>query len=126
MEDEIGLYFPFVPEPFDSHGTHIGNFVGTGEGRYYVFLWETMEEVAMVMASGYYVAANGDEIHYDFFVEDVGAGVETGGSTITGGTGRFEGATGEFGYVTYTESADMIDGFLVISRTGFLARTINY
>ena len=126
VEDGMGLYFPFVPEQFDSHGTHLGNYVGSGEGRFYVFLWETMAPAAMVVASGKYVAANGDEIYYDFSVEDVEAGVESGGSTITGGTGRFEGATGEFGYVTYTETAEMIDGFLVITRTGFLAGKLDY
>ena len=74
--------------------THLGRFTVT---------WEAM--VNLVSASGigsfHYIAANGDSI----FAEDVGQAEQTGTpgvvhvveiNTITGGTGRFVGATGSF------------------------------
>jgi hypothetical protein len=135
--DEIGVYFPLTSEFFDAHGTHLGNFAASGTGRYYVFLWETMAPAATVVGSANYVAANGDELHVDFFVEDIEAGIENGLITVFGGTGRFAGASGEFGYVKYTETGEWIpseepgadpatEGFYVIRRIGFLAGTVKY
>jgi hypothetical protein len=65
--------------------THIGNF--TGAGTWY---------------SGKYIAANGDELYWE--VAELG----TYTLNITGGTGRFENATGTYSFEWFpiSESAD--------------------
>jgi hypothetical protein len=72
-----------------------------------------------------YVAANGDELYLDTFVQGCGNGVDRaetiGTYTITGGTGRFAGATG-----VGTSSSTVVQGSLAGSLMGSLRGTITY
>jgi len=83
----------FVPSYYASAtgvATHIGKYSGSAE----------------VMGKGILIAANGDELYwdenfYDLIWTDTTL-TFTMKFTITGGTGRFEGASGSFGPVTVT------------------------
>ena len=124
--DEIGVYIPFTIEYFDARATHLGNYVGSGEGRYYVFLFGGGAD--RVIGKGTLVAANGDEVDTEFVIPNYNEGPESGTITIVGGSGRFEQASGEFGWDHYeeTEDGDSTPGFLIITRTGWLSGTIEY
>ena len=124
--DDIGFYLPFTTEFFDARATHLGNYVGTGEGRYYVFLFGGGGPT--VIGKSTLVAANGDEVDLEVVIPNYNEGPESGTITIVGGSGRFEQASGEFGWDHYeeTEDGDSTPGFLIITRTGWLSGTIEY
>jgi hypothetical protein len=124
--DDIGFYLPFTIEFFDARATHLGNCVGTGEGRYYVFLFGGGAD--RVIGKGTLVAANGDEVDLEWVIPNYNEGPESGTISIVGGSGRFEQASGEFGLDHYeeTEDGDSTPGFLIITRTGWLSGTIEY
>ena len=72
--------------------THLGRFTVTGEVSAYVFT-----PTGVVIGNSIYVTANGDKL----FVHLVGSGGPDplhgiGTFTITGGTGRFRGASGSY------------------------------
>lgn len=73
------------------YGTHLGNFAQAG-----TLLFEGgPAPVVPGYGSVVLVAANGDELHFDYVGElDSTTGVGTGTLLFTGGTGRFEDASG--------------------------------
>ena len=90
------VQFPtlFVDASGSGNGTHLGRFAVTYE-------FEVDLLTIAAIGSAHFIAANGDSI----FTEAVGQGFTTGNPdvdsivelhTITGGTGRFAGATGSF------------------------------
>lgn len=89
-------------------------------------MYESTHCAAMdAIGEGFLVAANGDELHFNYFTPMVEFGpiiVQKGTFFIAGGTGRFAGATGEvFGTVLITnEGMDDPDWPLEIIFDGFL------
>jgi hypothetical protein len=88
---------PFAEEgaPFTTTGTgtHLGNFTGAGT------LFFSLQEDGMILGEGMQTltAANGDTLDTEFSgLLDPETGAATVEFIITGGTGRFEDATGEF------------------------------
>jgi len=71
--------------------SHMGEVTGDEEG---IFLPTT---------SGVMTAANGDQVTYDFYAV-------SGLMVITGGTGRFEGASGEVTLVIAPDGGPIVDG----------------
>ena len=76
--------------------THCGKCVSFGWGWFNPLAWE-------LIGSGTIIAANNDEIFYDC--------PNTIQTVITGGTGRFEGATGEFSVVSIEQTGMELDPF---------------
>ena len=76
--------------------THCGKFVALGWGEFNPATGEPT-------GSGNIIAANKDEIFYDT--------LPMGHNMITGGTGRFEGATGEFSVVSIEQTGMELDPF---------------
>jgi hypothetical protein len=104
-----------VPRPFkmQAHSQNVaslvdGNFEATAWGqathcgRCVSLGWGTLNLVTgEATGSGKIIAANGDEIFFD--------NPNMSQSVITGGTGRFEGATGEFFIVSIERTGMEID-----------------
>jgi hypothetical protein len=117
----LGVQFPTLfAAGFDAgNATHLGRFAAA---------WE--EEINLPtnsgIGSGQMVAANGDSIFYDF----TGQGTPTGTpnqvsvvllATLTGGTGRFAGASGSFVVELAVDlgaglSAGSFEGTIVVPR----------
>lgn len=91
-ENECYPYFPRVEFTGSGTGTHIGNHTS----EWYVCINE--QQGLEGSFYGTLTAANGDKIYFSqpdpsvFTIDEYGN--VTGGFDITGGTGRFEGATG--------------------------------
>ena len=116
------VQFPtlFVDASGSGNATHLGRFAVT-------YQFEVNLLTIAAIGSAHFIAANGDSI----FTEAVGQGFTTGNPdvdfivelhTITGGTGRFAGATGSFtvqrllNLVTGITSGSF-DGTIVIHKT---------
>ena len=94
--------------------THCGEFVSLGSG---VFNPATGEG----SGGGTIIAANGDEIFFD--------SLTMAQNIITGGTGRFEGATGEFIMVSMEQTGmdlDPVAGTMTLSFVWTASGTITY
>ncbi|MEN8152028.1 MAG: hypothetical protein ABFS86_19590, partial [Planctomycetota bacterium] len=91
----------FVTSTGEGTSTHLGKLTTSGQ---VALIW-TSEGVWFVGA-GTSVAANGDELYNTLEGLDTGYGDTSGTFTITGGTGRFAGATGSG---TFTSSRDADD-----------------
>jgi hypothetical protein len=123
--DEYGVYFPFTIEG-SGQATHLGRFSSSGEGRFYVLVFET--GTTEVVGSGTVVAANGDELNWEFVAEDfenlgLGAGI---GTWTPGGSGRFANASGSFAFDEWNEVEEQVDGILTIHRTASQSGTLKY
>jgi hypothetical protein len=95
------LYGPYVTWEATGSGqaTHSGRFELVGEGRLHL-------EAGFSEGSGHSTGANGDETDWESF-EIYGS--QQGTVTFTGGTGRFENASGGFSY-EYTVTEEKWDG----------------
>ena len=78
--------------------THLGLFTSSGEGTFSGDFVEGTFRLKLFTGSGYYAVANGEKVFWDVAVEGVNSPI----LTFTGGTGRFEGASGS---VTLTITA---------------------
>jgi hypothetical protein len=114
------------------NGTHLGNFTGENTS---CFVLDTPLTANVVSGEGFFIAANGDRVTSTIVSGQILITPVPGGSPIltvttendiTGGTGRFEGATGHFS--TFSERdlfgplalATTADG--VISSPGSIMR----
>jgi hypothetical protein len=90
--------------------THIGKYSGSAE----------------VFGKAILIAANGDELYWteEIVPDPSDPFTFTMSCTITGGTGRFEGASGSFGPVTVTVDVDPITGVITFSYSA--SGTIKY
>jgi hypothetical protein len=112
------VYGPFVPWDMttSSEATHAGRSTEVGNGRLYL-------EAGFSEGSGCSTHANGEETHWDAFEISDTQQVTV---TFTGGTGRFENASGGFTF-EYTVTEEKWDGTvltLTYSWTG--TGTITY
>ena len=92
-----------------THGVTQGDMSHLGET-----LYESDHCTSMVgIGQGTFVAANGDELYFNYITPTVAFGPETivmeGPFFITGGTGRFAGATGEVLGTIYITNEGMAD-----------------
>ena len=86
-----------------SEMTHAGRCTEAGSGRYYIL-------AGFEIGSGSSMAANGDELHWDAF--EIPGDLQTT-LTWTGGTGRFENATGGLTFA-YTITKEEQVGTLLV------------
>lgn len=124
--DEYGEpYFPLTVEAVEN-GSHFGLTTRSAEGAYYFLS-------GRVVSEGTYTVANGDQVHVSFVAEDIGLGIEFGVNTVVGGTGRFEGASGEWSADTpeseetelfFSPTGELTS--IVITRSGFVRGLIVY
>jgi hypothetical protein len=98
----------------------VGYGKATHLGKMKIETWDCVNFATGVIADGVvkFTAANGDELHGTFFGEASPNGEFTIWSEYTGGTGRFEHATGEATEVglvvpTSSEPAGTIEGTLI-------------
>jgi hypothetical protein len=106
------VYGPYVSLEATGCGvaTYSGRFELVGEGRLYL-------DAGFTEGSGTTTAANGDEVHWESFEI---SGTQEGTVTFTGGTGRFENASGGFSFES-TVTEEKWDGTvmtLTYSYTG--------
>lgn len=118
LEDFILHGNPVLPWWIDEESgeaTHLGLYTNTGEGTHNLITGE-------VMGSGYSTAANGDIL----FWQMTRHGEDPAVVTWTGGTGRFEGASGSIIDPLTEESAVQVGylRILTLSRSGI--GTITY
>ena len=94
--------------------SHLGAVTATGVN----YLYPPVEGIARLDGSGTYTAANGDQmwVNFDNTAYDLNAGISTGTYVITGGTGRFTGASGSAPFTTRLASSEVPT--LVISAEG--------
>ncbi len=124
--DEDGVpYFPFTVET-SGIAKHLGIMTYSGDGRFYFMTGRAVGFNTMV-------AANGDEVYITFAAANIINGVQTGSSTIDGGTGRFEGAEGQFAWdvpdfeeteFVVSDEGDLLE--VVIVRSGTQRGSITY
>lgn len=86
--------------------THSGRFELVGEGRLYL---DELGVPTFSIGSGWTTAANGDEAHWESFEI---YGTQQGTITFTGGTGRFENASGGFSFES-TVTEEKWDGTIL-------------
>lgn len=123
LTDDIGVYVPFTME-MDQRSAHLGRTTTTGEGKLYI---NENFEVISVTASGTDVAANGDKLTWDWVTEDNSLGLGSGVGTWTGGTGRFENASGELRWDAWNEVVgEPVDGIITIHTTGVQSGTLTF
>lgn len=83
-----------------NNNTITGTGEGTHIGRFTIIAYHNDENFPFLTGTGTITAANGDQLFItrSGYVEDIGNGNTrvTLANTITGGTGRFSGATGSF------------------------------
>jgi hypothetical protein len=83
-----------------------------------------------VAGTAEFVAANGDSVFTSFSGSGQGTGPQTSvatvGSTITGGTGRFEGASGSFTTTVLTETTSVVGTTVTANQTLTSRGTISY
>ena len=100
-------------------GTHLGMF--SSSGRLYIEPDPNKPTIVLVSGEATFLAANGDKLH--IVVEngsmDVTTGIGSGNFRFTGGTGRFENATGLLSYVV---DQSLVTGAYEITMVG----KINY
>ena len=101
----------------EGHATHLGKST-----------WYSLSSVDITTGAQWgstvEIAANGDEFHYDYLGgsgvdEETGLSFFSGDWTVTGGTGRFAGATGGG---TYAGTADVSIGTGEITLVGEISR----
>jgi hypothetical protein len=131
-----GLQFCFKTAS-EGHASHLGKITETSEGIGTILVGNGFGGLCLLrdgstlgleihnVGTGTAVAANGDELYltfenticFDFSTPPTGvAGDITGSQVITGGTGRFEGASGS----TTTVGISTFDGFSLVA-TGTIA-----
>ncbi len=93
---DFDVQFPtlFVDATGSGTATHLGRFTAT-------FQEEANLVTGQGIGSGHFIAANGDSVFTEFIgqvspTEDPDVALVVSTHTITGGTGRFEGASGSF------------------------------
>ena len=83
-----------------------------------------------VAGTGEWVAANGDQVFWTFTGSGVNTGPETSDTpvdaTITGGTGRFEGASGSFSGIVFSQVTSVVGTTVTADQTSTLRGTISY
>jgi len=93
--------------------THLGLFTMPGAGTF----------IPSFTGTGSLLAANGDEVFW--YVEQAGPEYPAF-FTITGGTGRFEGASGSFAIMTADEIAAWDGNLLIVTHSLSGVGTITY
>jgi hypothetical protein len=88
--------------PWQTLGYMIGDLSHLGESEWFVSHCSTPDGLQLVNGQGTFVAANGDELWMTYTAELIspftvpGVMLYAQDNVVTGGTGRFEGAAGEF------------------------------
>ncbi len=88
---------PFEIEWESGQATHLGLYTSSGTGTHNLVTGESN-------ASGYATAANGDKVYWESTLQAGGPAI----ITWTGGTGRFEGASGSWTETSTVESKEWI------------------
>ena len=123
-EDDVP-YFPFTVET-SGIAKHLGIMTYSGDGRFYFMTGRAVGFNTMV-------AANGDEVYTTFVAENIDDGVQSGSTTIQGGSGRFEGAEGQLVWdvpefeeteLVFSDEGDLLE--VVIVRSGTQRGSITY
>lgn len=88
--------------PWQSFGYMAGNLTHLGNSEWFVSHCSTLDGQQLVNGEGTLVAANGDELWMTYTAELISPFIVPGvmlyaqDNVVTGGTGRFEGASGAF------------------------------
>lgn len=102
--------------PWQSFGSMTGNLTHLGQAEWYVSHCSTLDGMQLVNGEGTLVAADGDEIwmtytadliSHDEFPPLPAVLVYAQVNIVTGGTGRFEGASGEFLSLIFVSIEDL-------------------
>lgn len=106
--------FTIVEE--SGEATHLGRYTASGEGTVDLL-------TGHLEADGSYIAANGDMVFWTLTQDGPGA---TPSFTVTGGAGRFEGATGSWTVTIFNETTNVEFPVLTIAHSFLGSGTITY
>ena len=106
--------FTIVEE--SGEATHLGRFTASGGGTVDLL-------IGHLEASGYHTAANGDTVFWELTQDGPGGPPLI---TITGGTGRFEGAGGSWTVTAFDETVEIAFPLLIITHSVSGIGTITY
>lgn len=116
--------------PWQSFGYLAGNLTHLGNSEWFGSHCSTLDGQQLVNGEGTLVAANGDELWMTYTAELISPFIVPGvliyaqNNIVTGGTGRFEGASGELLTIVYLTIETFTDE--VVPVNGEFAGTIAY